>query len=45
MSSEHQISHEHITNNENAGFTDDKNRINVEEHFKRLLPETKVSVI
>lgn len=28
-----------------AGFTDDKDRINVEERFKRLSPETKVRVI
>ncbi len=28
-----------------AGFKDDKDRINVEERFKRLSPETKVTVI
>lgn len=28
-----------------SGFSDDKDRINVEERFKRLSPETKVSVI
>ncbi len=28
-----------------AGFKDDKDRINVEERFKRLSPETRVSVI
>jgi len=28
-----------------ASFKDDKDRINVEERFKRLLPETKVMVI
>ena len=28
-----------------AGFTDDKDRINVEERFKRLSPETVISVI
>jgi len=28
-----------------AGFKDDKDRINVEERFKRLSPETRVNVI
>ena len=28
-----------------ASFKDDKDRINVEERFKRLSPETKVTVI
>jgi len=28
-----------------ASFKDDKDRINVEEHFKRFSPETKVTVI
>ena len=28
-----------------ANYTDDKNRINVEDRFKRLSPETKVVVV
>jgi adenine-specific DNA-methyltransferase len=29
----------------NAGFFDDKDRINAEERFKRLSPETVITVI
>jgi adenine-specific DNA-methyltransferase len=28
-----------------AGFADDKDRINVEERFKRLSPETRIMVL
>jgi adenine-specific DNA-methyltransferase len=28
-----------------ASFKDDKDRINVEERFKRLLPETRITVL